>query len=117
MYKRQELEKYRQLLLGTADLADEDKTPEYLNNELVFQLMDFHRREAKPAWWAFFERAEKSQDELIEDPDCIGNLQIDSRFEAEKVKKSIRYHFKFTSQETKLHSGSRAVIVLSLIHI
>ena len=106
-----ELEKYRQLLLGTADLADEDKTPEYLNNELVFQLMDFHRREAKPAWWAFFERAEKSQDELIEDPDCIGNLQIDSRFEAEKVKKSIRYHFKFTSQETKLHSGSRAVIV------
>lgn len=109
--REMELERYRQLLLGTVDIPDADKTPEYLNNELVFQLMDFHRREAKPAWWAFFERVEKSQDELIEDADCIGELQIDPRFASEKVKRSIRYHLKFPPQETKLHSGSRAVLV------
>ena len=106
-----ELERYRNLLLGAVDVPDSDKSPEYLNNELVFQLMDFHRREAKPAWWAYFERVEKSQDELIEDPDCIGDIQDDLRYEAEIVKRSIRYYFKFPPQETKLHSGSRAVII------
>lgn len=106
-----ELERYRNLLLGTVEIPDSDKSPEYLNNELVFQLMDFHRREAKPAWWAYFERVEKSQDELIEDPDCIGDIQNDLRYKAEIVKRSIRHHFKFPPQETKLHSGSRAVII------
>ena len=30
-------------------------------------LVGFHRREAKPAWWAFFDRQERSVEELQDD--------------------------------------------------
>lgn len=109
--REMELARYRHLLLGDAEIAEEDKTPEYLVNELVFQLMDFHRREAKPAWWNYFKRVTMSTEELIEDSECIGGLMLDPRFEAEPVKRSIRYHFTFPRQETKLYSGSQAVVV------
>lgn len=109
--REMELARYRRLLLGDAEIADEDKSPEYLVNELVFQLMDFHRREAKPAWWNYFKRVTMSTEELIEDSECISGLALDPRFETEPVKRSLRYHFTFPPQETKLYSGSQAVIV------
>ena len=40
--------------------------------ELVSLLLEFHRREAKPAWWAQFTRVEMSEEELIDDAECIG---------------------------------------------
>jgi uncharacterized protein len=109
--REMELARYRRLLLGDAEVADEDKIPEYLVSELVFQLMDFHRREAKPAWWNYFKRVTMSNEELIEDSECIAGLTLDSRFEPEPVKRSLRYYFSFPPQETKLYSGSQAVIV------
>ena len=36
------------------------------------RLLDYHRREAKPAWWAFFSRVEQTSDELVEDAEAIG---------------------------------------------
>ena len=33
---------------------------------LLGQLLDYHRREAKPEWWAFFDRCKKSLDELMD---------------------------------------------------
>jgi hypothetical protein len=43
--------------------------------ELVGQLLDFHRRETKPEWWAMFHRQDMSEAELIEDAECIGALE------------------------------------------
>ena len=40
-------------------------------------LVGFHRREAKPAWWAFFDRQERSAEELAEDADCLGGCVAD----------------------------------------
>src|SRR3954470_17302703 len=34
--------------------------------ELAAQLLDYHDRERKPVWWAFFDRLEMSADELVE---------------------------------------------------
>ena len=42
--------------------------------ELAAQLLDYHDRERKPVWWAFFDRIEMTPAELVEDADSIGRL-------------------------------------------
>src|SRR5205823_2283267 len=37
-------------------------------------LLDYHRREAKPEWWAYFERRKKSLDDLLEDTEAVAYL-------------------------------------------
>src|SRR5262249_19138353 len=42
---------------------------------LAGELLEYHRREARPAWWWFFERCEHmTDDELLEDGESIANL-------------------------------------------
>jgi len=42
---------------------------------LLGQLLDYHRREAKPAWWAYFERLEADEEQLVElDTEALGGL-------------------------------------------
>ena len=38
--------------------------PDEQSRWLLAQLLDYHRREAKPAWWEFFARFEKTDEEL-----------------------------------------------------
>lgn len=38
------------------------------------QLLDYHRREDKPVWWACFRRRGLSLTELVEDTEAIGEL-------------------------------------------
>ena len=88
-----ELERYRGRLAGGAV------------EELVFQLLDFHRRCAKPAWWAVFARQDMTEDELIEDLECIGGLRRDPREPPVADKRSRIHTFRFPEQETKLRTG------------
>ena len=104
-----QLEQYRAKLLGAlpADRAawDGDADVHQLVRELVFQLLDFHRRCAKPEWWALFARQDMTEDELIADVECLGGLR---RAEGEKPvpkKRSLIYAFTFPDQETKLRAG------------
>ena len=39
------------------------------------QLLDYHGREGKPVWWAFFDRIEQTPEELVEDAESIGGLE------------------------------------------
>ena len=43
--------------------------------ELAAQLLDYHDRERKPVWWAFFDRVEMTPTELVEDSESIGRLE------------------------------------------
>src|SRR5262245_50896884 len=52
-------EALRQALLAGAA----PQTPRWLAAELL----EYHRREARPAWWWFFTRCQMSLDELVED--------------------------------------------------
>ncbi len=71
--------------------------------ELAAQLLDYHDRERKPVWWAFFDKVEQAPDELIEDADAIGGLVPTG--ESEPVKRSVVHVFTYPPQEHKLHSG------------
>ena len=74
--------------------------------ELVFDLLDFHRRAEKPAWWAFYARREMTEEELIEDIECLGGLERVADKAPVGVGRSLVYSFTFPEQETKLRVGS-----------
>jgi predicted RecB family nuclease len=43
---------------------------------LLAGLVHWYRREQKSQWWAYFFRTGASEEELLEDPDCIGGLAL-----------------------------------------
>jgi predicted RecB family nuclease len=67
------------------------------------QLLDYHYRERKPVWWAFFDRREMTPEQLVEDADSIGRLQPTG--ESAPEKKSIAHVFTYPAQEHKLGQG------------
>ena len=76
---------------------------------LMAQLVDYHRREDKPVWWAFFERRGMSAEELVEDAESIGDLRPVAGVEPEAEKRSLVYTLEFPVQEHRLHPGADAI--------
>jgi predicted RecB family nuclease len=71
---------------------------------LLAQLLDYHRREEKPQWWEYFHHRELDAEELLEDTETIGGLELVSR---ERDGQSFVYTFAFPAQEHKI--GGEAV--------
>jgi uncharacterized protein len=76
--------------------------------ELVGQLLEFHRREAKPVWWAMFNRQKLSEEELIDDAECVGGLRPDPAAPPYPDKRSMVHTFLFPPQDFKFRVGRRA---------
>lgn len=70
------------------------------------QLLDYHRREAKPEWWAYFDRCKKSLDDLLEDTESISYLEP-SADDPVPVLQSLVYTLRFPPQEFKLAADAR----------
>ena len=77
---------------------------------LAADLLRFHEREAKPEWWAFFERQGAPPEALVDDADCLGACTMDPAHWGEPDKRSRTYRFSFPSQETKLSGGASALL-------
>jgi predicted RecB family nuclease len=78
--------------------------------ELTYQLLDFHRRAAKPEWWEMFSRMEMSEAELLDDGGCLAGLTLDAANPPCKDKRSVRSSYLFAEQESKLKTGDSAAI-------
>jgi uncharacterized protein len=72
--------------------------------EVAAHLLDYHDRERKPVWWAFFDRLDQAPDELLDDSESIGGLEPVGAPE-QVTKKSKAYTFTFPAQEHKLGAG------------
>src|SRR5262245_29632146 len=92
-------EQLRQALLDAAT----PQTPRWLAAELL----EYHQREARPAWWAFYTRREMSADELVADGEAIGRLAPQGT--PRQVKSSLAYRFSFPPQQHKLGAGDAPV--------
>jgi uncharacterized protein len=71
---------------------------------LAAQLVSWHRREEKPDWWAYFERAGKGDEELVDDAEALGGLLYDGVVEREGKAVGHRYRFD-PSQEHRIAAG------------
>lgn len=84
--------------------------------DLIVELLWFHQRSQKPGWWALFERQAWSEDELVNDAESLGGLQLDASTPQVQVKKSFDTSFVFSPQDTKLKVGDTPRIAETLGH-
>ena len=68
---------------------------------LLGHLVDYHQREQRPGWWAWFRWPQLDDQELVEDRTAIGGLTWDRR-PPEVEDKSHAYRMTFPAQEHKL---------------
>ncbi|GAC1345152.1 MAG: TM0106 family RecB-like putative nuclease [Candidatus Dormibacteria bacterium] len=80
------------------------RNPEQAVRWLLAQLLDWHRREDKSEWWAYFDRQRKTDEQLIADPEAIGGVIHLGEVGADKQSIIHRYRFDPT-QEHKLDVG------------
>lgn len=83
------------------------RTPQQRLREMALHLMDFHRREQKPAWWKYFDCLQMSTEELVEDPECLGGLARDDRVPPIPVLRSRLVTYRCPPQDSKLRSGAK----------
>jgi predicted RecB family nuclease len=90
----------------TARIPDDpaERTPAQAATWLLAQLLGWHRREARPEWWAHFARLEMSDDELFDDPESLAGLSYQGPVGAEA--RSILHRYSFPpEQEYKVKRG------------
>ncbi|SHF45408.1 uncharacterized protein SAMN05444279_1512 [Ruegeria intermedia] len=87
--------------LAGADLPEDRR-------KLLYDLGQFHRREAKPAAWAVFDAAGKDFDDLADDLDCLAGLRATGP--AQPVKSSVERSYRYPFQETKLRRDATACV-------
>lgn len=85
--------------------------------ELITHLLEFHRREKKPQWWAMYDRQTKDLPDLLEDPDCLADLTLDPTIPEYKEKRSIIRTYRFPPQEYKIKAGTAPASVRTLERI
>ena len=91
--------------------------PSQWNNEelrvgkLLAHLLQFYRREDRPFWWQYFERLEMTEQELFDDPECLGMIERTTTAPIPD-KRSFIFEYRFNpEQDTKLHTGSTCRIL------
>jgi len=85
--------------------ADETEwTDEHRACWLLAQMLEWHRREEKSAWWEYFRLCALSDDELQEDGSALGGLTFAG--EVGRIKRSIIYRYSFPPQD---HAIDRAL--------
>ncbi|HSG87259.1 MAG TPA: TM0106 family RecB-like putative nuclease [Candidatus Limnocylindrales bacterium] len=84
-----------------------ERTSEQAAHWLLAALLDYHRREAKPEWWRWFDlRDRSSADDLVEASDAIGDLAFVGDVGLDK--RSVLQRFAFPPQDHRFRPGDRA---------
>lgn len=84
------------------DLADRLRAtpaaePDAANRHLLGDLLEWHRREENVDWWAFYERCNLSDEQLVDDEEAIG--QLEWLAEVDRPKQSVRNRYRFDPEQ------------------
>lgn len=104
---------YRERLLGTLPEDEAAWGSDEQHRLLSFQLLDFHRRAAKPEWWGVFDRQAMNAEDRFENPDCIAGLAKPVH-PPRREDRSVRYTLRYPEQEVKIKTGDSCVHVDTL---
>jgi predicted RecB family nuclease len=75
--------------------------------QLLVDLLEFHRRESKPSWWAVFSRQDLDHIDLLEDAECLAGLTANPDAPPRPEKKSWIHSFRFPAHDFKLKPGDK----------
>jgi predicted RecB family nuclease len=101
-----EVARLKGLLVAGIPDDPEERSGEETARSLLAGLIEWHRREAKPAWWRYFTLRKMSSVELVDEPDAIGALRGGDIVGT--VKRSTVRRFEFPAQEHGFDSGDTA---------
>ena len=93
-------------VVDTAEVLVSAETRAGRARALLADLLDWHRREDKPAWWRYFYLRTLSPAELTGEPDALGGLTGGNV--VGPVKKSVVRQFRFPEQEHKFSPSGAA---------
>ena len=63
-------------IAGDVPVAAVDRSPEQHASWVLANILDWHRREEKAAWWEFFRLSDSSVDELIDERQALAQLEL-----------------------------------------
>lgn len=101
-----EVTRIRSTLLASLDEDSNAWSVEDRAKGLLADLLDWHRREAKPAWWRYFRIRSMSDDELLGEPDALAGLTGGEIVGF--VKRSVICRFTYPPQEHGFAEGDPA---------
>ncbi len=98
------------------DRIEEDQANDALYQRLaqlgvphLGHLLYYHRREERPAWWWYFARQKMDAQELIDDSECIGALELREDIPPVAEKKSKVFTYRYPGQEHKFDPGDKPI--------
>ncbi|MBA3991924.1 MAG: helicase [Cyanobacteria bacterium DS2.3.42] len=93
-------------LLEGVSQDPKERTEDMRLRSLLAHVLEFHWREAKPVFWAKFDRADMTDDERFEDAGCLAGLERTSTPPIPDAR-SILYEYQFdANQDTKIDAGN-----------
>jgi predicted RecB family nuclease len=101
-----EITRIKAALLAGVPADPAGRTGEQEAKALLADLVDWHRREAKPAWWRYFYVRTLSAGELAGEPDALSGLAGGGI--VGQVKRSVVRRFSFPPQEHPFSAGDTA---------
>ena len=105
--KEMQLRPFEETFLEYQDKLKNSKSKETKIIKLLSDIIGYYQREQRPQWRLHFDRKDLSNDELIDDRECIASMKQVSVFQD---KRSLVYKYLFPDQEHKLKKG-RSVII------
>lgn len=100
------LERVREIearLIADIPVEENERTEEQKARWLLAQLLEWHRREDKSAWWEYFRLCDLTDQELQEDKSALGGLVYEGV--VAQVKRSLIHRYRFPLQD---HAIDRA---------
>ncbi|MDP9270136.1 MAG: TM0106 family RecB-like putative nuclease, partial [Chloroflexota bacterium] len=95
-------------LLAGVPIVPEQRlaNPELQGRWLLANLLEWHRREEKVEWWAFYDRCGKSDAQLVDDEEAIGQLTWIG--EIDRPVRSVRHRYRFDPEQPyRIKEGDR----------
>ena len=102
-----EVTRIRAALLAGLPAEMAERTGEQKARALLADLLDWHRRDAKPQWWRYFYVRTLSAAELMGEPDALGGLTGGDV--VGQAKRSVVRRFSFPPQEYRFKRRDTAV--------
>ncbi|CAN5295079.1 TM0106 family RecB-like putative nuclease [soil metagenome] len=92
--------------LSAEEIAENDLTDRLraAGHPLLGALVQWHRREMRPAWWGIFRLQDMTDDELERDTSAIGGLSSPEPYGVDK--RSTLWRYTFPPQDTKVGTGA-----------
>lgn len=100
-----------EILAGLPENVTQDGSPDERLCYLLAELLEFHRREDKPAWWRRFDRLGRPAEELVDDSDCLARITRTTDPSVLLGRGSVACWYDYPSQqETKIRPGSPVLL-------